>query len=117
MSKTTGGTIDESKPALPTSLTSLASVKTGPVGTCCGLIRVHWRSFAVEIFGLRISAFGFFKGVGQPMSNPAGDIGGVKSQNVLGLRKSGPKGRSRPDGKPPGWEVGLKLCRLVEESS
>jgi len=51
------------------------------------------------------------------MSNPAGDIGGVKSQNVLGLRKSGPKGRSRPDGKPPGWEVGLKLCRLVEESS
>jgi hypothetical protein len=38
-------------------------------------------------------------------------------QNVLGLRKSGPKGRSRPDGKPPGWEVGLKLCRQTEESS
>ena len=30
--------------------------------------------------------------------------------NVLGLRKSGPKGRSTPDGKPQGWEVALKLC-------
>ena len=38
-------------------------------------------------------------------------------QNVLGLRKSGPKGRSHPQGKPPGWEVGLKLCRKPEEPS
>lgn len=38
-------------------------------------------------------------------------------QNVLGLRKSGPKGRSQPDGKPPGWEVGLKLCSKAEEPS
>lgn len=30
--------------------------------------------------------------------------------NVLGLRKSGPKGRSSPDGKPQGWEVALQLC-------
>ena len=38
-------------------------------------------------------------------------------QNVLGLRKSGPKGRSNPDGKPRGWEVALKLCRKAEEAS
>ena len=38
-------------------------------------------------------------------------------QNVLGLRKSGPKGRSSPDGKPPGWQVALKLCSKAEESS
>lgn len=31
-------------------------------------------------------------------------------QNVLGLRKAGPKGRTSPDGKPPGWEVAMKLC-------
>jgi hypothetical protein len=38
-------------------------------------------------------------------------------QNVLGLRKSGAKGRGRPDGQPPGWEVALKLCRQAQESS
>jgi len=30
-------------------------------------------------------------------------------QNILGLRKSGVKGRSSPDGKPPGWEVAINF--------
>ena len=38
-------------------------------------------------------------------------------QNVLGLRKSGDKGRSSADGKPRGWEVALKLCPLSKEPS
>jgi hypothetical protein len=38
-------------------------------------------------------------------------------QNVLGLRKSGLKGRSNPEGKPRGWEVALKLCPRSAESS
>jgi hypothetical protein len=38
-------------------------------------------------------------------------------QNVLGLRKSGPKGRSSPDGKPRGWQVALKLCPASAKSS
>jgi len=38
-------------------------------------------------------------------------------QNVLGLRKSGPQGRSSPDGKPRGWEVALKLCPPDAKSS
>lgn len=38
-------------------------------------------------------------------------------QNVLGLRKSGLKGRSNPEGKPRGWEVALKLCPRRAESS
>ena len=38
-------------------------------------------------------------------------------QNVLGLRKSGPKGRSSHDGKPPGWEVALKMCHKTAEPS
>jgi len=37
--------------------------------------------------------------------------------NLLGLRKSGSKGRSSPDGKPRGWEVALKLCPKRAESS
>jgi len=38
-------------------------------------------------------------------------------QNVLGLRKSGPQGRSSQDGKPRGWEVALRMCRKTAESS
>jgi len=38
-------------------------------------------------------------------------------QNVLGLHKSGIKGRSSPNGKPRGWEVALKLCSKAAESS
>jgi len=38
-------------------------------------------------------------------------------QNVLGLRKSGPSGRSSRDGKPRGWEVALKLCSRGGKSS
>jgi hypothetical protein len=38
-------------------------------------------------------------------------------QNVLGLSKSGSKGRSSPDGKPHGWEVALKVCPKASESS
>jgi hypothetical protein len=38
-------------------------------------------------------------------------------QNVLGLRKSGLKGRSNAEGKPRGWEVALKLCPRRAESS
>jgi hypothetical protein len=38
-------------------------------------------------------------------------------QNVLGLRKSGPNGRSSPNGKPRGWEVALKLCPATAKSS
>jgi len=38
-------------------------------------------------------------------------------QNVLGLRKSGAKGRSSANGKPRGWEVALKLCPKAAEAS
>lgn len=38
-------------------------------------------------------------------------------QNVLGLRKAGSKGHTAPDGKPPGWQVALKLCRPSAEAS
>lgn len=37
--------------------------------------------------------------------------------NVLGLRKTGTKGRSSANGKPPGWEVAMKLCSPTPESS
>jgi hypothetical protein len=38
-------------------------------------------------------------------------------RNVLGLCKSGDKGRSSPQGKPRGWEVALKLCAQAKGSS
>ena len=37
--------------------------------------------------------------------------------NVLGLRKqNGPAGKSSPDGKPPGYEVAIRLCRRESPS-
>jgi hypothetical protein len=38
-------------------------------------------------------------------------------QNVLGLRKLGPAGRSSPDGKPLGWQVAFKVCNVSPKSS
>ena len=38
-------------------------------------------------------------------------------QNVLGVRKAGPKGRSASDGKPRGWEVMESLRQMAADSS